>query len=86
MMNWCYFIPVDGYVAGQGYRVSIVKRDESGHSPTGTISNNPVEHKEPWFWGNTYEEANELCREMNEKIGIGEEEALKIVAHSMFKA
>lgn len=55
------------------YRVSLVFQDETGHFPTGGGD------VEPWFW----DEAT--CKRMNqERLGLDEEAAFKIVASSMF--
>ena len=62
--RWCYFIPRNGFVQGEGYRVSIVFEGESGHFPTGTDT------KAPWFWGTSYREAEEFCAEQNQRNGL----------------
>jgi hypothetical protein len=36
--RWCYWVPADGYVEGQGYRVSIVFEYEAGHYPSSRLS------------------------------------------------
>lgn len=76
--RWCYFIPPDGFVKGKGFRVSIVFENESGHYPTGG------DGKDPWFWGMTYEEAEETAAEQNEtKLGLTASDVWHIVASSM---
>jgi hypothetical protein len=82
--RFCYFVPVDGFVEGHGYRPSVVFEDQSGHFPVG---NWPYEGKPdqtlPWFWGPTYGDAVKRADVMNEKIGLSPEDSFKIVVSSM---
>lgn len=82
----CVYIPINGYVEGEGYRVSIVKEGESGHFPTGTW---PYEGKPgqtmPWFWGHDYEKAVEIAKEHNAKLGLTERDVLDIISSSITK-
>jgi hypothetical protein len=57
--RWAYFIPPDAFVPGKGFRVSVVIEGERGHFPTGTMSD------PPWFWGMTYQEAEQKAAEVN---------------------
>ena len=41
-------------------------------------------YKTDWLWGSDKEMADKMCDERNEKSGISKEEAMKIVARSMF--
>lgn len=76
--RWCYFIPLNAFVEGKGWRVSIVFENVAGHFPTG---GNGVE---PWFWGSTYEEAEETAALQNEsKLQLSASDVWKIVASSM---
>lgn len=81
MIAW---IPVDAYVQGEGYRVSIVKEGEAGHYPTGNwpYKAGPGQQM-PWFWGHDLAQAQRLADEYNEKMGISREEAEKIVNDSI---
>jgi len=38
---------------------------------------------EPWYWGDTYKKACEVCEQENEKRGISRKEAAIIVMSSM---
>lgn len=84
MSRICYYIPADGYVEDNGYRVSVVTEDEPGHSPTGTW---PYEGKPgqklPYFWGHDFETAKFIAQEQNAKLGISEDDAFEIVTSSM---
>ena len=82
--RFCYYIPADGYIEGQGYRVSVVFEDKSGHYPTGNwpYTGAPSETM-PYFWGDDYEFAKRVCAEQNAKMGISEEVAFDIVTSSM---
>ncbi len=82
--KYCYYIPTEGYVEERGWRPSIVFEGESGHFPNGDW---PYEgkggQKAPWFWGHDYNAAVKIAAQMNERMGIGPEEALRIVTSSM---
>lgn len=62
--KWAYFIPRDAFVAGKGFRVSVVVDGQKGHFPTGTQS------EPPWFWGKTYAEAEERAAIENDALGM----------------
>lgn len=80
--RFCYVIPESGYVEGKGYRVSIAIEREPGHFPTGNTPEGG--DQEPWYWGNTFEEAREICdRENKERLGIDVLDAYKIVMSTM---
>lgn len=80
------YIPPDGstHVEGQGFRVAFVVAGEDGFRLTGHW---PYEGKpgqqNPWFWGPTLEDAKRVAREHNEKLGVGELEAVLVVGRSM---
>jgi hypothetical protein len=84
--RWAYFIPTDAFVKGRGFRVSIVIEGVSGHFPTGDLESlaTKPDHKEPWFWGMTYAEAEQEAAEQNAKLGHDEKAIWQIVASSMF--
>ena len=71
----CYYIPVDQFDE-HGYIPSLVTEGEWGHSPMSGSDSTQV----PWYWGKTFAEAKETCRQVNrESFGLSEEEALGIV-------
>ena len=80
----CYFIPVDSYVEGEGFRVSVVTENQPGHRPTGTwpYTGAPGETR-PYFWGHDYKEAQTIAQQQNEKMGISPDDATRIVLSSM---
>lgn len=80
----CFFIPADAFVEGSGYRVSVVRENEPGHAPTGTLpyTGKPGETS-PWFWGNTFEEAKRICEQQNERLGLSREDVFDIITSSM---
>lgn len=75
--DWCYFIPpqhgTSGFIPAcvienvQGYRMM------SGNG----------EFSQPWYWGNTIEEAQATCDKVNLEHGISKERALEIVQSTM---
>jgi len=82
--RFCYFVPIEGFVEGRGYRASVVFEGEPDHYPTGDW---PYEGKAgqraPWFWGPSYEDAQRICADMNDRMGISKKLAVEIVASSM---
>lgn len=78
--RWAYYIPVEAFVPGKGYRVSVVIEGEHGHFPTGTAS------EPPWFWGMTYAEAEAKAAETNDEIGLSTKDVWAIVGPAMFPA
>lgn len=60
---------------------SVVKADKLGHYPMGY--DEADKFKEPWLWGETYEEAFVICDETNEKQGVSKEQAMGLVLASM---
>lgn len=82
--DMCFYIPDDAFIEGAGFRVSIVKRDEPGHCPTGTW---PYEGKVgqtmPYFWGNTKEEAERIAQSQNARLGLTEADVQEIIDSSM---
>ena len=80
-----WYIPIDAYIEGVGFRVSLVFEDEAGHYPTGTwpYHGQPGE-KMPWFARtDSYEQAKTIAKEINEDNGFSEREVAIIVARSM---
>lgn len=80
-----FYIPVDSYVEGAGYRVSVVFEGEGGHYPTGDW---PYHGRPgqvcPWFWGHDYETAKRIAEEENQKrFGISPGDAAMLVLRSM---
>jgi hypothetical protein len=80
--RFCYVIPESNYIEGKGYRVSIAIENEPGHFPTGnTPEGGDIE---PWFWGDSFEEAREIAdRENKERLGLEPIDAWKIVMSTM---
>ena len=83
-VRYCFYVPEDALVPGEGFRPSVVFEDVSGHFPNGTW---PYEGKpgqsRPWFWGFDLQQAKRICDEKNAELGITKEEATRIVASSM---
>lgn len=79
----CAYIPPGGYVEGQGYRASFVFEGEPGHFPTGEWPC-PPGGKQPWFWGESIEDANKAAEDYNEKLGLSQREVTEIISSSMF--
>lgn len=78
----CYYIPVDSYIEERGYRVSVVTEGEPGHTPTGDWPYDGTGVM-PYFWGHDLEQAKEIARKENQKLGLSEVDALQIVSSSM---
>lgn len=82
--HFCYVIPVDGLVAGYGFRVSIAVEGEKGHYPTGDW---PCDYSKgqrmPWFWGQDYAMACELADDANRRLGLKPEDVIRIVGSTL---
>jgi len=78
--RWCYYIP-PGQNPEQygGYVPSVVVENEAGHR---TLIGKGV-YSSPWVWGETLEEAEEVAKVRNNRLGISEEAAMDIVTSSM---
>ena len=72
----CYWIsPSQDPAVHGGFVPSIIYENEDGHFPLVGKG----EGSAPWVWGKTLDEAEALAKSMNEKRGISEEEANKIL-------
>lgn len=73
--------PVQDPSAHGGYVPSLVVEGEPGHAPllgSGSFAR-------PWIWGQTLEEANRVCAQVNESTyGFSEVDAARIVLSSVF--
>lgn len=78
--KWCYYVPEaqDTREHG-GYVPSLVIADEPGHSPM----LGQGKGASPWVWGQTLEQAREVCDKANADMGISPEQANRILASSM---
>jgi hypothetical protein len=82
--RFAFYIPADGYVMNQGFRVSVVFEDTPGHFPTGNWPyDGAPDQKRPWFWGHDLKAAEAACDAQNERMGISPIEAIKIIGSSM---
>lgn len=68
-----YFVLESQTNAEGEYRALVAEENESGYYLT------------DWFWGKDLEIAEKIAREKNEKMGISEDEAYKILLSSMRK-
>lgn len=73
------FIVLEDQRDDSGYIPSLVTEDESGHAPL--IGNG--EFASPWHWGTTLDEAKEVCRTENAKLGLSDDDVTTIVCSSM---
>jgi len=81
--RWCYHIPREGLIPGRGWRVSVVFEGVTGHYPTGDLDATAPDHKEPWFWGATYDEAEQVAAEANQALGHNEADVVQIISSTM---
>ena len=78
--RFCYYISPTQQATEDGYVPSLVFEGVSGYFPL----NGRGKGATPWFWGKTLKEAEETASIANEKLGVSEMEAMKIIASSMF--
>lgn len=76
--RWCFYIPLEGETP-HGYIPSVVEENVAGHSPLMGSG----EHSQPWYWGTTYEQAQEVCAKANAEQGLTPEDCTAIVASSI---
>lgn len=82
--RFCAFIPGDAYVEGHGFRVSIVIEGEPGHFPTGDDNWRAGRGRQPWFWGDEYEEAKAAALSYNrDKLKLTAKDCADIVTSSI---
>jgi hypothetical protein len=75
----CYYIPPDSYVEDKGFIPALVTENEPGYAPlTGR-----GEFAEPWYWGHTYEQAQGIAAEQNERLGLTPGDVNDIIISSM---
>jgi hypothetical protein len=75
----CFYIPPDAYVEGKGFVPSLVTEGEPGHAPLAGSD----ELAQPWYWGNTYEDAKAIALEENGKLGLTRDDVTEIILSSM---
>ncbi|MEN6549966.1 MAG: hypothetical protein ABFE07_28315 [Armatimonadia bacterium] len=80
---WCYYVVEnqDPAVHG-GFVPSLVVEGSPQHWPMLGRG----EGAAPWVWGKTLEDAQRVCRHVNEERGISQGEEERIVASSMLQA
>jgi hypothetical protein len=77
------YIPPDAWKEGHGHEVSFVIENQGGHFTSGG-------DVAPWYWGDpkdaqkSFELAEKTAKEYNQRRGISNEDAIKIVLGSMF--
>lgn len=77
----CYYIPFPPAIKVEGGFVpSLVFENEPGHFP---MKGDPEKLQEPWVWGPTLKDAEKAAKAMNERMGVSEVDAIRIVASSM---
>jgi hypothetical protein len=77
---WCYYIdPMQDPKAHGGFIPSVVEDGEPGHWPLLGRG----ECASPWVWGKTLAEAEAVCAQANEGIGVDRRTAAFIVLRSM---
>jgi hypothetical protein len=77
---WAYWIDARPYKDTGKWVPSVIVEGVAGHTP---MAGDPAKLQQPWFWGDSYPEAQATCREVNAELGITEEEALRILMSSM---
>jgi len=76
--SWCYTI-IETSKDDNGYIPCLVVEGEEGYWPMSGRN----ETQAPWYWGKTYEAAQEVCNKVNAQRGITVDRAAEIVASSM---
>lgn len=74
----CFYILADQFDEN-GYIPSLITEGQAGHSP---LTGNGA-HASPWYWGESYREAQAVCAAENAKLGISAKDTALIVASSI---
>lgn len=77
------WVPVEAFVEGRGWRVSIVWEDEYGHYPTGDWPNDGTGREPWWVPGPSYEEAEAQVCALNEARGVSRDEQARVLLSSL---
>jgi hypothetical protein len=75
----CFFIPAKPWKDTGKWVPSWVRRNQPGHTPF--AGNGPC--AEPWYWGRSYQEAQETATRENAKLGISPVQAAAIILSSV---
>ena len=67
------------------YLVMETERDDNGWIPCFAIDNESGYYRTNWRWDCTFEEAEQICKEKNEKLGYSEKDSIMVVVSSMRK-
>ena len=79
--NRCYYInPSQDPDKYGGYVPSLVTENETGHSP---MLGDGHEISQPWVWGKTLDQAEEIAAKRNAKDGLSEKDVDRIIWSSM---
>ena len=65
------------------YFIQHTECDEQGWIPCIAKEGDPGFYRTNWHWDCTFEEAESICDEKNELLGISQKEAIKIVLSTM---
>lgn len=65
------------------YMILETVRDDKGFIPCIAVEGDTGYYKTDWNWGNDLEQAQKFADERNEKLGIGPDEAYKIILGTM---
>ncbi len=68
------------------YIILFDQRDENGFIPSiiqeGILGHRPMtgqgDYSVPWYWGKTFGEAQKVCEEKNQRLGISPQRAIEI--------
>lgn len=74
----CFIVLIDQRDE-HGFIPSVVYENESGHHPL--VGKGDLAR--PWYWGQTYEAAKDVCANQNRSLGLSEDEVVEIVTSSM---
>ena len=82
--RWCYYVCEQDPDEHGGYVPSMVEEGVAGHGLMTGLYPCPAKGSAPWIWGQTLDEAREVCDRFNQdRLGISPDEASDIVLSSM---
>ena len=77
--SWAYWVPAEPWKKTGKWVPSVIVEGVSGHTPmagNGTCA-------QPWFWGNSYLEAQEVATQVNAERGVTLEDMVQILFSSL---
>jgi hypothetical protein len=77
---WAYWIDAEPWKDTGKWVPSVIVQDVAGHTP---MAGDPARLQQPWFWGDSYPEAQAVCTRVNLERGVTEADMVAILFSSL---